>query len=189
MGTQTFELKPPFFVVATQNPIEMEGTYPLPEAQVDRFMLKLRVDYPDRQEEMEIMRRMARRERPTVAAVVSPEDIRRARDVSCAIYLNPKVEEYVVDLVFATREPAGVGLEKLEPLIDYGASPRATIYLAAAARVQALMSGRAYVTPQDVKTVAPDVLRHRVLISYEAEARDLTSDDLIQELLNTVDVP
>ena len=135
------------------------------------------------------MRRMARRERPAVEAVVSPEDIRRARDVADAIYLDPKVEEYVVDLVFATREPAGVGLEKIEPLIEYGASPRATIFLAAAARVQALMSGRSYVTPQDVKTVAPDVLRHRVLISYEAEARDLTSDDLIQELLNTVDVP
>jgi len=189
LGDETFDLPDPFLVLATQNPIEQEGTYPLPEAQVDRFMLKLRVDYPDRQEEMEIMRRMARRERPAVEAVVSPEDIRRARDVADAIYLDPKVEEYVVDLVFATREPTGVGLEKLEPLIEYGASPRATIYLAAAARVHALMSGRAYVTPQDVKTVAPDVLRHRVLISYEAEARDLTSDDLIQELLNTVDVP
>ena len=189
LGDRTFDLPDPFLVLATQNPIEQEGTYPLPEAQVDRFMLKLRVDYPERQEEMEIMRRMARREGPAVEAAVSPEDIRRARDVADAIYLDPKVEEYIVDLVFATRQPAGVGLEKLEPLIEYGASPRATIFLAAAARVQALMSGRAYVTPHDVKTVAPDVLRHRVLISYEAEARDLTSDDLIQELLDTVDVP
>ena len=189
LGGETFELPDPFLVLATQNPIEQEGTYPLPEAQVDRFMLKLRVDYPNRQEEKEIMRRMARRERPTVEAVVKPEEIRRARDVADEIYLDPKVEEYIVDLVFATRAPADVGLERLEPLIEYGASPRATIFLAAATRVQALMSGRAYVTPQDVKTVGADVLRHRVLVSYEAEARDLTSDDLIQEIFNTVDVP
>ena len=189
LGDETFELPDPFLVLATQNPIEQEGTYPLPEAQVDRFMLKLRVDYPNREEEREIMRRMSRRERPVVEAVVSPDEIRRARDVADAIYLDPKVEEYIVDLVFATRQPAEVGLERLEPLIEYGASPRATIFLAAAARVQALMSGRAYVTPQDVKTVGADVLRHRVLVSYEAEARDLSSDDLIQEIMGTVDVP
>ncbi len=189
LGDRTFELPAPFLVLATQNPIEQEGTYPLPEAQVDRFMLKLKVGYPDRQEEREIMRRMARREPPEVHAVVKPDDVRRARKVADAMYLDPKVEEYIVDLVFATREPAGVGLERLEPLIEYGASPRATIFLAAASRVHALMSGRAYVTPQDVKTVAPDVLRHRVLVSYEAEARDLTSDDLISELLGAVDVP
>jgi len=189
LGDETFDLPDPFLVLATQNPIEQEGTYPLPEAQVDRFMLKLQVSYPNREEERGLMRRMAGRHVPEIAAVVHPEDIRRARGVADAIYLDPKVEEYIVDLVFATREPAGAGLERLEPLIEYGASPRATIFLAAAARVQALMSGRPYVTPQDVKTVGADVLRHRVLISYEAEARDLTSDDLIREIFNTVDVP
>jgi len=189
IGEATYPLDDPFLVLATQNPIEQEGTYPLPEAQVDRFMLKLQVSYPNREEEREIMRRMTGRYVPEIAAVVHPEDIRRARGVADAIYLDPKVEEYIVDLVFATREPAGAGLERLEPLIEYGASPRATIFLAAAARVQALMSGRPYVTPQDVQTVGADVLRHRVLISYEAEARDLTSDDLIREIFNTVDVP
>ncbi len=189
LGERTFDLPDPFLVLATQNPIEQEGTYPLPEAQVDRFMLKLRVDYPERGEELEIMRRMGRRDQPRVEPVLQPDDVRGAREVADAIYLDARVEEYLVDLVFATRDPAGVGLDTLAPLIDYGASPRATIFLAAAARVQALMSGRAWVTPQDVKTVAPDVLRHRVLISYEAEARDLTSDDLIREVLNTVDVP
>ena len=189
IGEQTHPLPDPFLVLATQNPIEHEGTYPLPEAQLDRFMLKLRVGYPDRQEEKEILRRMATRHRPTVDAVLTPEDIREMRRVADAVYLDPKVEDYIVDVVFATREPAMYRLEKLEKLIEYGGSPRATIYLAQAARVQALMSGRGYVTPQDVKTVGPDVLRHRVLLSYEAEARDLTSDDLIQEIFNTVDVP
>jgi MoxR-like ATPase len=189
IGDGTHALPDPFLVLATQNPIEQEGTYPLPEAQIDRFMLKLRVGYPDRQEEKEILRRMASRERPAVDPVLAPEDVREMRRVADAVYLDPKVEDYIVDVVFATREPAMYRLEKLEKLIEYGASPRATIYLAQAARVQALMSGRGYVTPQDVKTVGPDVLRHRVLLSYEAEARDLTSDDLIQEVFNTVDVP
>ncbi len=189
IGERTRALPDPFLVLATQNPIEQEGTYPLPEAQVDRFMLKLKVSYPDKVEEKEIMRRMARRERPEVKAVLTPDDIKAMRAVADAIYLDEKVEDYVVDIVFATREPGLYKLEKLDKLIEYGASPRATIYLAQAAKVQALMSGRAYVTPQDVKTISPDVLRHRVLISYEAEAQDLTSDDLIQEILGTVDVP
>ena len=164
IGEETHPLPDPFLVLATQNPIEQEGTYPLPEAQLDRFMLKLRVGYPDRQEEKEILRRMATRHRPTVDAVLTPEDIREMRRVADAVYLDPKVEDYIVDVVFATREPAMYRLEKLEKLIEYGGSPRATIYLAQAARVQALMSGRGYVTPQDVKTIGPDVLRHRVLL-------------------------
>ncbi len=189
IGERTRELPDPFLVLATQNPIEQEGTYPLPEAQVDRFMLKLRVTYPDKAQEKEIMRRMAQRDKPEVAAVLTPEEIKAMRDVADAIYLDEKVEDYIVDVVFATREPGLYKLGKLEKLIEYGASPRATIYLAQAARVQAFMSGRGYVTPQDVKTIAPDVLRHRVLISYEAEAQDQTSDDLIQDILGTVDVP
>jgi len=189
IGEQTYPLPDPFLVLATQNPIEHEGTYPLPEAQVDRFMLKLRVGYPDKPQEREIMRRMANRRRPVVEAVLTPDDIKAMREVADSVYLDAKVEDYIVDVVFATREPSVYKLEKLDRLIDYGASPRASIYLAQAAKVQAFMSGRAYVTPQDVKTVGPDVLRHRILISYEAEAQDLTSDDLIQEVFNTVDVP
>ncbi|HEX9737418.1 MAG TPA: MoxR family ATPase [Thermoanaerobaculia bacterium] len=189
IGDETRPLPDPFLVLATQNPIEQEGTYPLPEAQVDRFMLKLRVGYPDKVEEKEIMRRMARREKPRVEPVLTPEDIKEMRRVADSLYLDEKVEDYIVDVVFATREPGLYKLGKLEKMIDYGASPRATIYLAQAAKVQALMSGRGYVTPQDVKTVGPDVLRHRVLISYEAEAQDLTADDVVQEIFNTVDVP
>ncbi len=189
IGDASHALPDPFLVLATQNPIEQEGTYPLPEAQVDRFMLKLRVDYPDREQEKEILRRMAQRVTPRVEAVLTPDDIRGMREVADKVYLDPKIEDYIVDVVFATREPALYKMEELEKLIDYGASPRASIYLAQTAKVQALMSGRAYVTPQDVKTVGPDVLRHRVLISYEAEARDLTADDIVQEVFNTVDVP
>ena len=189
IGDQTHALPDPFLVLATQNPIEQEGTYPLPEAQVDRFMLKLKVGYPDKEEEKEILRRMASRHKPEIEPVLTPEDIKRMREVADRVYLDPKVEDYIVDVVFATREPAVYKLEKLENLIDYGASPRASIYLAQTAKVQAFMSGRAYVTPQDVKTVGPDVLRHRILLSYEAEAQDLTSDDVVQEVFNTVDVP
>jgi len=189
IGDQTHTLPDPFLVLATQNPIEQEGTYPLPEAQVDRFMLKLKVGYPNKEEEKEILRRMANRHKPQIEPVLTPEDIRSMREVADRVYLDPKVEDYIVDVVFATREPAVYKLEKLQNLIDYGASPRASIYLAQTAKVQAFMSGRAYVTPQDVKTVGPDVLRHRILLSYEAEAQDLTSDDVVQEIFNTVDVP
>ena len=189
IGDQTHVLPDPFLVLATQNPIEQEGTYPLPEAQVDRFMLKLKVDYPDREEEKEILRRMASRQKPEIDPVLTPDDIKKMRQVADEVYLDPKVEDYIVDIVFATREPTVYKLDKLENLIDYGASPRASIYLAQTAKVQAFMSGRAYVTPQDVKTVGPDVLRHRILLSYEAEAQDLTSDDVVQEIFNTVDVP
>jgi len=189
VGDATYKLPDPFLVRATQNPIEQEGTYPLPEAQVDRFMLKLKVGYPDKQQEKEIMRRMAKRTTPSVQAVLSPDQIKQAREVSDAVHVDAKVEDYIVDIVFATRDPALYRLEQLEKLIDYGASPRATIYLAQAAKVHAFLQGRAYVTPQDIKTIGPDVLRHRIITSYEAEARDMTSDDIIQEIFNNVDVP
>jgi len=189
IGDTTHTLPDPFLVLATQNPIEQEGTYPLPEAQVDRFMLKLKVGYPDRAEEKEIMRRMGTRNSPKVNGVITTEEIAKAREVADAMYLDAKVEDYIVDIVFATREPAMYKLERLERLIDYGASPRATIYLARAAKVNAFLAGRAYVTPQDVKSIGADVLRHRLIISYEAEAQDLTTDDIIREVFNTVDVP
>ncbi len=189
IGEQTFVLPDPFLVLATQNPIEQEGTYPLPEAQVDRFMLKLKVGYPDRADEKEIMRRMASRQRPAIEPALSPDEIRRARAVADAVYVDGKVEDYIVDVVFATREPHKYKLERLQKLIAYGASPRATISLALAAKVHAFLSGRAFVTPQDVKTIGPDVLRHRVILTYEAEARELTSDDIVKDVFNTVDVP
>jgi MoxR-like ATPase len=189
IGETTHKLPDPFLVLATQNPIEQEGTYPLPEAQVDRFMLKLAVRYPDKQEEKEIMRRMAHRDRPKVTPVVTPEDIKRARATADAIYLDPRVEDYIVDVVFATREPGKYKLGHLEKLIEYGASPRATIYLAQAAKVFAFLSGKAFVSPQEVKTIGADVLRHRVIVSYEAEAREMSSDDIVREIFNTVDVP
>ncbi len=189
IGETTHHLPDPFLVLATQNPIEQEGTYPLPEAQIDRFMLKLKVRYPDKPQEKEIMRRMAARAKPEVHPVISPEQIKAARAVADRVHIHPKVEDYIIDIVFATREPKLAKLEKLQKLINYGASPRASIYLAQAAKVHAFMAGRGYVTPQDVKSVGPDVLRHRLLVSYEAEARDLSADDLIQEIFNTVDVP
>jgi MoxR-like ATPase len=189
IGDESRPLPDPFLVLATQNPIEQEGTYPLPEAQVDRFMLKIKVSYPKRDEEVEIMRRMAARHQPTLSPVVSLAEIRRVREVADAVYLDPKVEEYILDVVLATREPKSFRLERLENLIEYGASPRATIYLAQAAKVHAFMEGRAYVTPQDVKTIGPDVLRHRVLLTYEAEAQDLDSDAILRDIFNTVDVP
>ncbi len=189
IGESSFSLPTPFLVLATQNPIEQEGTYPLPEAQVDRFMLKLNVGYPAREEEKEIMRRMAQRQKPEVEAVLTTSDLAAAREVADAIYLDPKVEDYIVDVVFATREPARYRLESFERLITYGASPRASIYLAQAAKVHAFLAGRAYVTPQDVKTIGPDVLRHRVGLSYEAEAREMSADDIVREIFNTIDVP
>jgi MoxR-like ATPase len=189
LGDQSHALPDPFVVLATQNPIEQEGTYPLPEAQIDRFMLKLRVGYPTHAEEREILRRMATRERPVVQPVVETATLLKAREVADAIYIDPKVEDYIVDLVFASREPERYGMPRLERLIEYGASPRATIYLARAAKALAFLQGRSYVTPQDVKVIGLDVLRHRILVSYEAEAEGLLSDDLITEIFNTVDVP
>ena len=189
IGDQTYFLEDPFLVLATQNPIEQEGTYPLPEAQVDRFMLKVVVDYPNRDEERVIIDRMTGDALPEVRAVVTPEDLLYARQVVRQIYVDPKIKEYVLDLVFATRDPAESGLAVLEPLIDFGASPRASIYMIMASRAHAFLKGRGYVTPEDVKQIAPDVLRHRIVISYEAEAEEVTSADIVQRILDEIEVP
>ena len=190
IGERTFPLDDPFLVLATQNPIEQEGTYPLPEAQVDRFMLKIGVDYPTRDEELEIMRRMARtNDQPDVRSVATPEQILRARDVLNDLYVDERVEQYIVDLVLASRYPADHGLEALTPLVEYGASPRASINLNLAARAHAFLKHRAYVTPEDVRAVALDVLRHRIVITYEAEAEQVTSVDIVDHILNAVEVP
>lgn len=189
IGETTFALDEPFMVLATQNPIEQEGTYPLPEAQVDRFLLKVRVGYPTREEEHRILKRMAR-STPNMAveAVLSPEDILRLRALSDEIYMDEKIEDYILSIVQATRAPDECGLN-VGDLIRYGASPRATIALCMASRAYALIQGRGYVTPQDVKSVGMDVLRHRLIVSYEAEAEEKTSEDLIQQIFNTVKVP
>ncbi|MGI5925166.1 MAG: AAA family ATPase [Lentisphaeria bacterium] len=190
VGDSTFKLDDPFLVLATQNPVEQEGTYPLPEAQVDRFMFKLKVDYPQKEDELKILRRMASTApQLSVDSVLNPTDVKRLRSLADEIFMDEKIEEYIVNLVDATRNPGDYGLPALSELIRYGASPRATIFLAMAARGQALLEGRGYVTPQDVKSVAMDVLRHRVIISYEAEAEEKSSEDVVQEILNTVKVP
>jgi len=189
IGDHTFPLDDPFMVLATQNPIEQEGTYPLPEAQVDRFMLKLKVTYPSKNEEQQILRLMASSSTlPQVSPVISPEDIRRLRRKTEQIYLDSRIEEYIVNLVDASRNPEAYRMT-IRHLIQYGASPRATIFLAKAAKANALLAGRGFVTPQDVKTIAMDVLRHRVIVTYEAEAEEKTSEDVIQQMLDTVEVP
>jgi MoxR-like ATPase len=188
IGEHTFPLERPFLVLATQNPIEQEGTYPLPEAQVDRFMLKLRVTYPSRDEELEIMNRMAGGKEPVAQPVVLPDAILRARELVAEIYVDEKIKKYILDIVFATREPGTYGLD-IAGLIAYGASPRASIYLSIAARAHAFLRSRPYVTPEDVKAIAMDVLRHRVIITYEAEAEELTSEDVVQRILDSVEVP
>jgi MoxR-like ATPase len=189
LGGTTYPLVEPFLVLATQNPIEQEGTYTLPEAQVDRFMLKLHVGYPTRTEEKEIMRRMAGGAPIAVEAVATPAAILDARRRITEIYLDDRVMDYIVDIVHATREPAAAGIKDLAPLIEYGASPRATIFLAQGARAIAFLRGRNFVTPDDVKSVAPDVLRHRVLTTYEAEAEDVTSDAIVARVLAAVESP
>jgi MoxR-like ATPase len=189
IGEKTFRLDEPFLVLATQNPIEQEGTYPLPEAQVDRFMLKVVITYPDRDEELKIMRQNMGGEAIAARQVVSPEDILRGRELLNQIYIDEKIEQYILDVVFATREPKSFKLDKLVDLIDYGASPRATINLARAAKGVAFLRHRAFVIPEDVRAVAFDVLRHRVALTYEAEAEEVTSEQIIQEILNTVEVP
>lgn len=189
IGDASYPAPDPFLVLATQNPIEQEGTYPLPEAQVDRFMLKLKVTYPTREQEHRILRKMARsRQTPPPAPVMGPDDIPRLRALADDIFMDEKIEEYIVSLVDATRNPSNYGLD-IGPLIRYGASPRATIFLAMASRACALMEGRGYVIPQDVKSVAMDVLRHRVMVTYEAEAEEKTAEDIIEQVLQTVDVP
>jgi MoxR-like ATPase len=176
-------------VLATQNPIEQEGTYPLPEAQLDRFMLKIKVDYPTKEQERAILERMAKTETNfDIKAVISPQDIMSARAVVDEIYIDDKIKDYIVDIVCATREPRKYGIE-LGNFISYGASPRATIYLAVAARAHAFLNRRGYVTPQDVKSIGMDVLRHRVIVSYEAEAEEKTSEDIIQTIFDNIEVP
>jgi len=189
IGGTTYRLEEPFLVLATQNPIEQEGTYALPEAQVDRFMLKLRVGYPTRDEEREIMRRMAGGHAIDVSHVATPEAILEARGRIADLYMDDRIVDYIVDIVHATREPAAAGLKDLVPLIEFGASPRATIALAQASRAHAFLRGRTFVTPDDVKSIAPDVLRHRVLTTYEAEAEEVTSDTIVAKILSTIESP
>ena len=190
IGDTTFPLEQLFLVMATQNPIEQEGTYPLPEAQMDRFMLKIAITYPAYEEEREILRRVGRTSvEVNLQPVIGPETLLAARAAVDAIYLDEKIEKYILDLVFATREPARSGLPELGRLIQYGASPRASIYLAVAAKAYAFLQGRGYVVPHDVKSIAPDVLRHRIIITYEAEADGVTTDQLVARLLASIEVP
>ncbi len=189
IGEETFKLEEPFLVLATQNPIEQEGTYPLPEAQVDRFMLKVKIGYPSREEELLIMRQNVLGNEKSVKAVVSTKEILSAREVMRQVYMDEKIERYILDIVFATREPKNFKLEKLAPLISYGASPRASINLALAAKAHAFIKRRGYVIPEDVRAICPDVMRHRVAVTYEAEAEEITPEQIVTEILNHVEVP
>lgn len=189
IGEETYKLEEPFLVLATQNPIEQEGTYPLPEAQVDRFMLKVKIGYPSREEELAIMRQNIHTNDKPIKPVIHPKDILSAREVVKQVYMDEKIERYILDIVFATREPKAYKLEKLSTLIHYGASPRATINLALAAKAHAFIKRRGYVIPEDVRALCPDVLRHRIAVTYEAEAEDITPETIITEILNTIEVP
>jgi MoxR-like ATPase len=189
IGDHTFPLDEPFLVMATQNPIEQEGTYPLPEAQVDRFLLKVVISYPTKEEEKVIIRQNITNERKEVRPLLRPEEILEVQKVCEKIYIDEKIERYIVDIVFATRFPGEYGLSDLEPIIDFGASPRASISLARAARSYAFLRGRGYVVPEDVRAVAHDVMRHRLGLTYEAEANNITADDVISEILDKVEVP
>jgi MoxR-like ATPase len=189
IGEKSYPLEEPFLVLATQNPIEQEGTYPLPEAQVDRFMLKLVLGYPDREEEREILDRMVDTDDIPVDKVIGPGDILRVRELIGSIYIDERIKDYIVELVQTTREPEKCGLPDLEGLVEYGASPRATIYLARAAKAHAFLRGRGYVTPEDIKAIGMDVLRHRVILTFEAEAEDVTTEDVIRRVFDTVEVP
>ncbi|HET6765050.1 MAG TPA: AAA family ATPase [Longimicrobiaceae bacterium] len=189
IGGQTFPLPEPFLVLATQNPIEQVGTYPLPEAQVDRFMLKVRVGYPTRDEEKEVLRRIGGGQPIAIEPVATPEEILAARRTIGTLYLDDKIADYILDLVHATRDPAAAGAKDLKPLIEYGASPRATLALAACARAHAFLRGRTWVSPDDVKAIGPDVLRHRVVTTYEAEAEEITPDRIIERIFEVVKVP
>ena len=189
IGNETFPLDAPFLVLATQNPIEQEGTYPLPEAQVDRFMLKVVVDYPERSEERQIIDRMTSGTPPDVQPVVDSQYILNAREIVRQVYVDEKIKDYVLDLVVATRDPGAAGLDDLANLISYGASPRAGIFLITAARAYAFINGRGYVVPDDVKQLATDILRHRIITTFEAEAQDVTSEQIVQRILDNVEVP
>jgi MoxR-like ATPase len=188
IGSSTFPLEEPFLVMATQNPIEQEGTYPLPEAQVDRFMLKLKINYPNKAEEKEIVKRVTAEEQNEIQAVATPSDIIEIQKLVNRIYIDEKLQDYILEIIFATREPKVFGIE-IEDLIQYGASPRASIYLNQAVKAYAFLQGRGYVVPQDIKTVGPDILRHRIILSYEAEAEDLCSDDIINKIFENIEVP
>jgi MoxR-like ATPase len=190
IGEDTFLLNPPFLVLATQNPIEQEGTYPLPEAQVDRFMFKLKVSYPTKEEERSILRQSAHTKmEQNIRPIISPDQILNAQTVVNEIYVDEKIEEYIINLVFATREPKKYNLNDLDGLIEYGGSPRASINLTLAAKARAFLEHRGYVTPEDVRYIGMDVLRHRVILSYEAEAEEMTSEDIIKRLYDTIEIP
>ncbi len=189
IGENTFKLDEPFLVLATQNPIEQEGTYPLPEAQIDRFMLKIKIDYPNRDEERLIMRQNIADTQPETKSVVHTADILKARSVVKEVYMDEKIERYILDIVFATRVPKDFKLDKLTNLINYGASPRASIYLALGAKAFAFIKRRGYVIPEDVRAVCHDVLRHRIAVTYEAEAENITSENIVDDILNTIEVP
>lgn len=189
IGDACYKLEEPFLVLATQNPIEQEGTYPLPEAQVDRFMLKLKIAYPSRDEEKEILKRMAAGPVPEVSPVIKVDKLLSARQLVTKLYMDPKVEDYIVSIVFATREPEAVGLSDMRSLIAYGASPRATLFLTRAAKAHAFIKGRGYVTPEDIKSMGMDILRHRVITTYEAEAENITSEQIVQKIFDSVEVP
>ncbi|MDQ7817177.1 MAG: MoxR family ATPase [Melioribacteraceae bacterium] len=189
IGENTFKLDEPFLVLATQNPIEQEGTYPLPEAQVDRFMLKVKITYPNREEEQKIMKMNSTGEMPQPKQVIDPDDILKARKLVSEIYVDEKIEKYILDIVFATRTPKDFGLDELTDLINYGASPRASINLALGARAMAFIRRRGYVIPEDVRSICSDVLRHRIAVTYEAEAEDITSEIIISKILNKIEVP
>jgi len=189
LGEETYKIDEPFLVLATQNPIEQEGTYPLPEAQVDRFMLKVLIDYPEREEERDILRKHAVYHEPDIKPVIKPNQILKARESINQIYADEKIENYILDIVFASRNPEKYGLSKIKDYIAYGASPRATLYLMQAARCHAFLRHRGFVIPDDIKEIGPDVLRHRVTVTYEAEAEEITSENIIQELFNHIEVP
>ena len=189
IGDQTFKLEEPFLVMATQNPIEQEGTYPLPEAQVDRFMLKVVINYPKKEEERMIINQNLLKHYPETSKILQPEDIIKARNVVKDVYMDEKIQKYIVDIVFATREPAEYNLKKYQDMISYGSSPRAGISVAQAAKAYAFIKRRGYVIPEDVRAVCPDVMRHRIGLSYEAEANNITSEEIITDILNTVEVP
>jgi MoxR-like ATPase len=189
IGDETFKLEEPFLVMATQNPIEQEGTYPLPEAQVDRFMLKVVITYPDREEEKEIIRENLAHVFPQVKTILKPNEIIEARKLVKDVYMDEKIEHYILDIIFATRNPKDFKLDKLEQLISYGASPRGSIYLAQGAKAYAFLKRRGYVIPEDVRAICHDVLRHRIGLTYEAEAENIIAEDIINDILNTVEVP
>jgi MoxR-like ATPase len=189
IGDNTYKLAEPFLVMATENPIEQEGTYPLPEAQVDRFMLKLLIDYPGKEDERKILRQNIAKEKPSISPVVQPEQILKAREVVKDVYMDEKIEQYILDIIFATRYPKEYNLDKLEQLIDFGASPRGSINLAMASKAYAFIKRRGYVIPEDIRAVCHDVLRHRIGVTYEAEAENIKSEDIINEILNNVEVP